>query len=245
MRLAAMQPYFFPYLGYYQLARSVDHFVFLDDVAFIKSGFINRNHILAGRRPFQFSIPVADASQNRKINEHFFIGQFRKFLAQLRQEYMRAPFFREVFALIESVVLHPEQNVAIKNAQSITAVFDYLGLPLSGALASQCAIPPTRGQERILALCERYAATAYHNASGGRHLYDAARFAACHVELRFLNNRFPSYDQNAGEAFVPGLSIIDVLMHAPPEQARRMLQSYDLDAAVPATTASEHESRQP
>lgn len=239
MILGIMQPYFFPYLGYYQLARSVDHFVFLDDVAFSRRSFINRNRILLEGRPFQFSIPVSEASSTRNINEHRFTGDFGKFLAQLRQTYAKAPFFQEIYALVESVALDPEQNVALKNARSITAVFDYLDVPLSSASASQSGVARARGQERILALCRHHATTTYHNASGGRTLYDAACFNDNGIGLRFLANSFPPYDQGTGEAFVPGLSIIDVLMHAPPEQARSMLQAYALETATSATTMIE------
>lgn len=235
MRLAVMQPYFFPYLGYYQLARSVDHFVFLDDAAFIKSGFINRNQILVGGQPFRFTIPVAEASQNRPIMAHQYTGQFRRFLLQLRQEYAHAPFFASVFPMIEALVLDADLNVARKNADSIRLVFDHLGLPLSCAPASQSGAGTARGQERILALCERHGATAYHNASGGKGLYDAAAFATRGIQLRFLHNRFPIYAQGPTGTFVPGLSIIDVLMHVPPQEARAMLEAYDVEPAVPGS----------
>src|SRR5690606_23642520 len=82
VKLGIMQPYFFPYLGYYQLARSVDHFVFLDDVSFRRGGFINRNRIMLDGQPFLFSLPVKDASSFRVINQHCFTGDTRKFLAQ-------------------------------------------------------------------------------------------------------------------------------------------------------------------
>ncbi len=232
-----MQPYLFPYLGYYQLARSADQFVFLDDVAYIKRGFINRNRILLGGQPFTFSIPVERASQNRRINEHHFTGEFDTFLAQLRHAYRRAPFFGEVFALVEAVCRMPECNIALKNAAAIRAVFDYLQLPFSSQFASMLPHTHThthtqaRGEQRILDLCQYFGADTYHNAAGGQALYDGRRFARQGVSLRFLRNRFAVYEQGVG-AFVPGLSIIDVLMHNERERVCEMLRDFDvLEAA--------------
>lgn len=225
-----MQPYFFPYLGYFQLVGSVQHFVFLDDVAFITRGFIHRNRILLNGAPHRFTLPVSDLSQNRAINEHRFVGDYTAFLAKLRHAYARAPHFREVQDLIARVCSAPERNVAVKAADSVRAVFDYLDLPLSWSYASEQPPAGLGGQQRILDLCRYFGAERYHNASGGRDLYEAAAFAEQGVELRFVQPRLRQYPQS-GAGFVPGLSIIDVLMHNPVEVVRSMLADYDLSPA--------------
>jgi len=225
--IAVMQPYFFPYLGYFQLAGSVDRFVFLDDVAYIKKGYINRNRILLGGQPFSFSIAVERISQNRRIDEHFFTGAFDSFLEQLRHAYSRAPFFDEVFGLVKAVCLEPDRNVARKSAASVCAVFDYLKLPFSNQFASEMQRTEANGESRILELCQYFGADTYHNAAGGQKLYDSRRFADVGVRLRFVSNRFATYHQGV-ETFVPGLSIIDVLMHNPREQVCKMLLDFDL-----------------
>jgi len=229
--IAVMQPYLFPYLGYFQLAGSVDHFVFLDDVAFIKKGYINRNRILLSGHPFTFSIAVERVSQNRRIDEHYFTGVFDTFLEQLRHAYSRAPFFAEVFALVEAVCLAPERNVARKSAASVCAVFDYLQLPFSTQFASTMPRTAASGEQRILELCQHFGADAYHNAAGGQELYNSRHFAAQGVRLRFVSNRFAVYNQGVG-TFVPGLSIIDVLMHNSREQVCEMLLDFDLVEAA-------------
>ncbi|MCP1605354.1 WbqC family protein [Pseudomonas citronellolis] len=231
MILAVMQPYFFPYLGYYQLAGSVDHFVFLDDVAFIRRGFIHRNNILLDGQPFRFTLPVAGASQNMRIDQHHFVGEHDKFLQVLRHAYRQAPFFDEVFALVESICRMPEQSVASVCAASIQAVFAYLGRPFSVSFASQKP-SALRGQERILELCRLFGADTYHNASGGRSLYSAAAFREQHVQLRFVHGCFPAYQQQKVENFMPGLSMIDVLMHNPPQAVERMLSMGELEDAA-------------
>jgi len=231
MIVAVMQPYFMPYLGYFQLARSCDHFVFLDDVNFIRRGFINRNRILLDGKPFAFSLPVIRASQNRPINRHSFTGAMELFLEQLRHAYRRAPFYGPVFRLVESLCLEPDMNVARKAAASVAAVFAYLGLPLNYSFASSHPAEGLGGECRILDICRRYDATAYHNAPGGRHLYDVAAFRAAGVCLRFVKGSFPAYGQPGAETFVPGLSIIDVLMNNAPERVSRMLDDYVLEHA--------------
>lgn len=225
-----MQPYFFPYLGYYQLAATVDHFVFFDDVAFIKKGYIQRNRILLDGRAFDFSIPVSRQSQNRTIREHWFTGAFTDFLEQLRHAYVRAPFFGRVFPIIEEVCLDPQQNVASKAARSIQVVFDYLGLPFSSSFSSADAGTGLHGEQRILDLCSRQGADVYYNPIGGRSLYSGERFSERGFTLGFLQSRMPAYAQ-ASEAFMPGLSMIDVLMNVEAGGIHQMLSEFDLVAA--------------
>jgi len=229
-RVAVMQPYFFPYLGTFQLAQAVDAFVFFDDVAFIKKGYIHRNALLGPDGPQAFTIPVKEASQNRTIGEHVYAGAWKAFLATLPQLYGRAPLFDAVYPLVESVALDPDENVARKNALGFMRVFEYLGLQREWSLASRHALPSElRAQQRILALCEREGATMYVNAAGGRALYEPDVFAAAGIELRFLAGEPQLYPQGR-EAFVPNLSMIDLLMHCEPAAVRERLQQFRLEA---------------
>lgn len=136
MILAAMQPYCFPYLGYYQLAAGADHFVFLDDAAFIRRGHIHRNTLLQNGRPWHYTLSVAAASQNRPINQHHFAGGFARFLLQLRHAYARAPFRDDVIALVAATCRPEDGNVAEVCEASVRNVFDYLGLPFAASRAS-------------------------------------------------------------------------------------------------------------
>lgn len=231
MKIAVMQPYFFPYLAYYQLAASVDHFVFLDDVSFIRRGYINRNQILLHGKPFRFTLAVVAASQNNRIDQHRFAGEHTQFLQQLRHAYRRAPYFEQIFSLVEAICRRPEQNVARLCAASIEEVFKYLGRPFSASFASS---KPSlaRGEARILDLCERFGADTYHNASGGRPLYSGDVFEEQGVRLRFVSGRFPTYPQVGQGSFVPGLSMIDVLMNNSPQAVDEMLSSGELEDAA-------------
>lgn len=229
--VAVMQPYFFPYIGYYQLARAADRFVFLDDVGFIKQGYINRNSILLNGQAHRFSLPVQDVSSFRRINEHRYTGHWEPFLALLAQAYRKAPHYRAGMAVVEAVVRHADENVARKNVRSIAKVFEHLGLPLRHSCASDTPAPgeQARGQDRVLALCEQHQAGVYLNAPGGRDLYSHAAFEAKGIALRFLRTRPHGYAQLA-PGWTPNLSMIDLLMNCAPAQIVALLGCCELEA---------------
>lgn len=229
--VAVMQPYFFPYLGYYQLARAASHFVFLDDVGFIKQGYINRNSILLNGQAHRFSLPVQGISSFRHINEHHYTGDWVPFLALLAQAYRKAPHYRTGMALVEAVARHPDENVARKNARSVVQVFEHLGLPLRHSSASNTPVQgdELRGQARVLSLCAQHQAGTYLNAPGGRELYGHAAFADQGIALRFLRTLPHGYPQLA-PGWTPNLSMIDLLMHCAPAQIVALLGCCELEA---------------
>lgn len=228
MKGAIMQPYFFPYIGYYQLAYEVEKFVFLDDVNFIKKGYINRNAILLQGQRHEFSVPVSKISQNRPINDHYYTGDFEQFLSLTEQAYKKAPFFADIFPLIQSVALDAEQNVARKNAKSITSVFSYLGTERVFGFSSQYQLSSEqKGQERILTLCQKIGIDRYRNAIGGQALYDKHHFAEKSIDLKFIETKARPYQQ-ASAGFTPHLSMIDILMHCDKQTTYHLLTEYSL-----------------
>jgi hypothetical protein len=227
-RIAVLQPYLFPYLGTFQLARQVGRFVFFDDVAFIKKGFIHRNAVLQDGQAHAFTAPVVHASQNRTIAQHDYVGDWQPLLALLQRAYAGAPQFEPVYQLVRSVLLDGEHNVARKNARSMAAVFEFLGLPFDAGLASAQALPDSlRASARVRAICRAEGASTYVNPAGGRTLYDAEDFARDGLALRFCAMQPVAYDQRA-PVFVPNLSIIDVLMHCPRAQVVELLDACEL-----------------
>jgi hypothetical protein len=215
MRLAVMQPYFLPYIGYFQLMAAVDKFVVLDDVNFINRGWINRNRILVGGKEAFATVPLSGASQNHKINEiaiaHDNPWQV-KLLRTIEQSYKRAPHFEEVFPLVRTIVEAPATNLAAFVTQSLVSVKDWLGI--GGELvptASIYANTQLKGQARIVDICRQECASHYVNLPGGRDLYDQATFAAQGIALQFIQPQPVVYAQKA-PAFVPWLSILDVMM---------------------------------
>ena len=234
MKVAIMQPYLFPYLGYYQLAAAVDHWVFYDDVMFIKKGYINRNSLLVNGTAYRFSVPIRDQSQFRPINEHHAIPPFDGILKTISQAYAKAPSFSCIFPMIQSVLDGRETSIARIAGASLHAVFDYLGIPLQATWSSE--IPGhqhLKGQDRILSICKSLEASEYVNPIGGLELYDEDTFTTRGIGLRFHRMRPVFYPQGC-HPFVPNLSMIDVLMHNDRDGVMLLLRECDL---ISQTTA--------
>lgn len=232
-RVAVMQPYVFPYLGYYQLLHAADDLVLFDDAHFIKKGWINRNRILLGGQPHTFTIPLQGISQNRTIADHLIAddpGWRTKLIASLGHAYARAPMFPEVFPALEAMIAGAHGSIADLAAASIGYVAGRLSLPVRVHRSSAVHLPEgLRGQERILALCAHHGARVYINPAKGAFLYDAQRFAQAGIALRFLQmDPDITYPQVGGAPHVPGLSIIDALMNLAPVELLPLLGRYRL-----------------
>jgi hypothetical protein len=229
MTLAVMQPYLFPYLGYFQLVHAADTFIFYDDVNFIKGGWINRNRILMNGAASYLTVQLRDASPNKKINEIRFTDNRPKLLKTLDQAYRKAPFYNAVRPVVEATLTCDTDLLSELAARSVQDICAYLGLSTvfqvsSSDYASSAGMERT---ERLLELCRSSGATRYVNAPGGRDLYDKQIFSNAGVELTFLQTRTVSYPQFAG-AFVPGLSMVDVIMFNPKEVVLHLLGEFDL-----------------
>lgn len=227
MKIAIMQPYLFPYLGYFQLIRAVDAFVVYDDVSFINRGWINRNYILSNGDKQLITLPLQAASQNKLINQ-IEVGGPHKILKSLSQNYGKAPHFDAVYPMLEDILVQTEKNLARFLDYQLRRICDHLGLcpqwHVSSALAKDNGL---RGQDKILSICEELGATHYINLPGGKALYDQPSFAARGLQLSFVQSRVLSYRQ-FGQEYVPNLSIIDVMMFNDQEQCKRLLEEYDL-----------------
>lgn len=228
MIIGVMQPYLFPYLGYYQLVNHCDKFVFYDDVNFITRGYINRNNILSQGKAKRFTIPVIKASQNVNINELYFSNDVKKILVTLKHSYQKAPFFADVFPIIESILLSENRNVAEITSLSIIKVFDYLGVKKDVYYSSELSYNREEGAaDKLISICENFDATKYCNSLGGQSLYSKAYFIEKGVELSFIDMTEIKYLQGKND-FVNNLSIIDVLMWNSKEKVISLLSRYEL-----------------
>jgi hypothetical protein len=222
MRTVVMQPYFFPYLGYFQLLAVADVFVVFEDVHFIKKGWIHRNRILVDGAPKLFTVPLAGASQNRRIHElevHDGERWGRAFLASLQGAYARAPHYRSAIEVVrESLPGAGPTLVADLAVRSVRNVAEYVGLSLPPLRSSRdFGNAELKGQARIIDICRRVGARTYVNPASGERLYQLEAFEDAGMELHFLAPELEVYRQFGGE-FVPYLSVIDVLMFNPPER---------------------------
>ena len=224
--IAIMQPYFFPYVGYFQLANRASLFIFYDDVNYIKGGWINRNRILVNGAAAYLTVELRGASQNRLINEVLWNDNSSKLLRTLQMAYARAPFFSETYALVQECFSSAGPFIGDLAGMSVQKVAGYLGLHARFERASE-RHPESRGlgrARRLITIAKHHRARTYINAAGGRQIYDRAEFEAEGVDLRFLKTHIEPYPQ-FGRTFIPGLSIIDVLMFNSPERVREMLEA--------------------
>lgn len=232
-RIAIMQPYCFPYIGYLQLIGASDIFVFYDDVNFIKRGRINRNSILVNRQAHTFSIPVSDASQNRLILETrpSNVASWRDaFLRTLEMAYKRAPFFAETSSLVAATLDSQPESIA-DLAITWLEKLDTYTRGNGRFLRSSRFAPESKGMEkseRLIYITRKLSGSRYINMPGGKKLYDKKRFLQDRICLDFLVPKVETYCQFGG-SFIPALSSIDVLMFNSPEQVRRLIAGYGVE----------------
>lgn len=234
MKIAVMQPYVFPYLGYYQLVNSVDKFIFFDDVSYIKKGWINKNNILVNNKVWLFTIPVKEASQNKLIHQIELSDYFKwkdKFLKTLEMAYSKAPYYSATFDLILSVLNQSYQTIAELAQKSITEIAEYLELKIIFEKSSNIKYNTfaESGQEKILDICKIQEATMYINPINGKALYNKEIFINNNIELCFIRMDELHYVQFSKEKFVPSLSIIDILMFNDKEVINQFLQKFTLE----------------
>ncbi len=243
LSVAIMQPYIFPYLGYFQLVRAVDHFVSYDDVQFIKRGWINRNRVSAKGQDMLFTVPVQGASQKVRICDVLAMPDdkwLRKFDTQLRHEYGKAAHYAETRDLVMGTLeAHKGAPVSELALGSVSAVMARLGLPFAPQRSSETftGTEDLKRADRLIAITKALGAQRYVNLPGGMALYGTDAFAAQDVDLRFIFDRSQAYEQ-FDHPFIPNLSIIDILMHNDPATVRGMLGQYRLLSAEEATASS-------
>lgn len=229
MKLAVMQPYLFPYIGYFQLIYAADLFLIYDDVVYKKQSYINRNSILSPNGATRFTVSVPGASSNKLISELRFSKDVTKVLKTIEQSYSKAPYFESVFPMIRQTLEYETRSIASVCQKHYEDVFIYLGIKKQFAKTSEIDYErKTSAKDRLIALCHRFDAECYINASGGRLLYDKSDFSMQGIDLKFIESLPIEYSQGRKE-FIPNLSIIDVLMNCSPEKIIEKMQWYCLD----------------
>lgn len=233
MKLAIMQPYFMPYIGYFQLINAVDKFIFYDDVTFIKQGWINRNQILINNQAKMFSIPLSNASshvliKDVLISESAYQKWKKSFLNSILFSYKKAKNYLKINALIEKILEKRPETISELAIKSVIEVAQYLDLKTEFEICSDVySNAYLSGQNRVLDICRNEKATTYINPVGGMELYSKSVFQEKNIELFFIKANKSVYPQFS-EEFVPFLSIIDVLMFNDIEDIQKQLDNFTL-----------------
>ena len=254
MKLAIMQPYFFPYIGYFQCIKAVDKYILYENVDYIRKGWMHRNRVLIkDHMPVYINVPIVEKSSHKKIYEIQIDPSSvwkKKLLKLLVMNYKGSHYFNEVFPVIENLINTEETLLFKYNSELTKGISHFLDiqteivsensnyLPLEEMLngiddnnyhefPELLVTKPLKKAARILKICSAEDATTYINAIGGEELYSKEEFKAYGVELSFLKTQPFSYPQFS-KSFHPYLSVIDVLMHNGKEGTKRLLTQYDL-----------------
>lgn len=231
MKIGIMQPYFFPYIGYWQLINAVDKYVIYDDVNFIKGGWINRNNMLCNGAIFMIHLRTHSASSNQHINEIKVVDDRlynNKLLRIIKNSYSRAPYFSEVYPIMERIINQGDKNLAKYLEYQIRQVCEYLSIQTEIIVSSKIEKNnELRGQDKVIEIVKKNNGDQYINAIGGQELYSYEDFVAQGIVLNFLKTAEIQYKQFKNN-FIPNLSIIDVMMFNSKEDIRKLLLECEL-----------------
>lgn len=233
MKIAVMQPYLFPYIGYFQLIKYADKFVFYDDVDYIKQGWVNRNQILVNKRPLMFTLPLEKASsftqiKDTKIHPQIYKKWVVKFCKTLEQNYKNAPYFDLIYPIILEI-FKDQSNISELSIKSVEMVSEYLELETKYLISSIAfsEFNKLERAERLIEITKDLKGTTYVNMIGGNSLYTKEVFEKKGIKLEFLQHGLSKYSQSS-EDFYPGLSIIDVLMNCDKSEINTLLNQFDI-----------------
>jgi len=231
MKLGIMQPYFLPYIGYWQLLNAVDKYIIYDDVNFIKGGWINRNRILINKEPKMLTLRLNGASQNKLINEIEIQDnniRRKKILKSIDGSYRKAPYFNIIYPLIENIINFDELNIVKFIENSFKVICGYLDIKTELILSSSVnKNNELKSQDKVIDICKKLGVTEYYNAIGGQELYSYEDFEKEEMKLKFLKTGDIKYKQFNND-FVSNLSILDVLMFNSKEEIKKILKKYEV-----------------
>jgi len=232
MILGIMQPYFFPYLGYFDLINYTDRWIVFDTVQYIRHGWINRNRILHPKEDWQYVIVPRKKHRRQTAIKDVEVSADPKWrlriLAQIQHYQKRAPYYGETYQLVEECLAVKQNSLSRLNVAILEKVCLYLGISFQYGYFSKMVLelgPVERPGDWALRIAESLGAKEYVNPPGGEEIFDQSRFKAAGIKLNIRN--LPHMEHNCrGYNFVPGLSIIDVLMWSPPEKVKGYLDEH-------------------
>ncbi|MFJ7970437.1 WbqC family protein [Psychrobacillus sp. NPDC096389] len=230
MKIGIMQPYFFPYIGYFQLMNAVDKFIVYDDIQYTKSGWINRNRIRNNDKDFLFTIPIKKGSSYESIIEKEISSDFSRdnLIGQINTFYKNAPYYYDVIPLIKEIIMYDTKNLFKYIFNSIIKVKKYLGLDTKILISSSIPIENSlKSTKKVISICKATSGNIYINLPGGKELYSKDIFIESNLELKFIESNPILYNQSS-EIFIENLSIIDVLMFNDLKTIKKFLCNYNL-----------------
>jgi hypothetical protein len=230
VKVAIMQPYFLPYIGYWQLVNAVDRFVVYDNIEYTKRGWFNRNRFLQGGKDRLFSIAIKGDSDYLNVKDRYIAPDFdrSKLIRQFHNAYSKAMYGKEALSIVSEIVSYDSNNLFDYILNSIQVMSMHLDITTEIVISSKIDVDHSlKAEEKVLAICEAERASTYVNTIGGTALYSKERFRASGIDLEFIKSKYIEYRQFDGE-FIPWLSIVDVLAFNRKDTVRRFLTEFEL-----------------
>ena len=233
MKIAIMQPYFIPYIGYFQLMNTVDRFVVYDNIQYTKKGWINRNRLLVNGQAEYISLPLKKDSDFLHVNQRYLADAFKdekqKFLRKIEAGYRKAPYFTDVYNLFQRIVELEEYNLFDFLLNSLKEIASYLGIHTEIIISSNLNIDHNlKGSDKVIEICKTLKAEKYINPIGGKELYSKGDFLNKGIELFFIKTNEFEYSQFKND-FLPFLSIVDVMMFNSKDKISAYLDEFILE----------------
>ena len=230
MKIAIMQPYIFPYIGYFQLINAVDKFVVYDDGEYTKKGWINRNRILMNGSDYLFSFPLKKDSDFQTIRNRLLADNYsehkKKLIGRVSSAYAKSPQFKIVFPIVEECLNFENNNLFLFILNSLNKICCYLDIKTEFIISSVLNVNNSlKGEGKVIDINKKLNASTYINAIGGQALYSRETFSENNIKLMFIKTSEIVYPQFSNE-FVPNLSIIDVMMFNSKEKIQEYLRSF-------------------
>jgi hypothetical protein len=230
MKLAAMQPYFFPYLGQFDLLNRADIWIAYDPAQYIRHGWVNRNRVLHPESGWHYIVvPLQKHTHEVVINQMKIASSDWKteIFKRLQHYHMDAPFYRPTIHFLQDVLSTEETNLSKLNVALFRATATMLGIhtPIFVFSEMELSLSSSGPQNLALELCRAVGATEYINPPGGVHLYSPEEFAKYGILLTIQSFSPMVYSCGRFE-FIPSLSIIDVMMWNSSEEIKYYLDTF-------------------
>lgn len=229
-----MQPYFFPYIGYFSLIKNTDFFVFFDTPQYIRKGWINRNRILCDKGVEYITIPVEKVKRETPINQikiNYREPWKEKILGRLKYYKNKAPYFNDVYDMVEQIITRQYENISQLAIDSIKETCNYIGLDIKSDIFSSMSIPQMTingPDEWALNIAKYLGYDTYINPEGGKSFFDAKKYEENKIDLLFLTQNVKPYNQKR-ICFEPRLSILDVMMFCDKKTIIQMMNDITIE----------------
>lgn len=235
MKVAIMQPYFMPYIGYISLIKHSDVFILFDPVQFIRHGWIERNRILKQNEGWLYiQVPLLKSGRDTLIQDCLIDNSKdwkNKILSQLQIYKKKTPYYYKTVQLVNEIFEGEYDTITSLNKTCLEKVCTYLGFPKELPIFSQMGMEietPNDPDEWALNICKKLEGDIHYiNPIGGLEFFDTGKYTNNNIEISFQKMIPVHYDQQR-QSFEYGLSIIDVMMYNSPEEINNMLDQFEL-----------------